>query len=256
VYGEARDGWGVQGTASSGIGVGGYSTFGNGVLASSGGAARDNAALRSNNTNTVNGMAGYFTNDSSFATAHFANAGAGQVAWLENGGTDTNGSGGGDFITCVNDFDTQFRVLTSGEARSDVGFFTTAADFAEMLPAATGLEPGDVLVVGTDGQLARSAAPHQTSVIGVYSTNPGFVGGKPMDGEAPGTVPLALVGVVPVKASAENGPIHPGDLLAASATPGHAMTAGAQPAVGTVIGKARGELASGTGVIRMVVTVQ
>ncbi len=256
VFGEARAGWGVQGTASSGTGVGGYSTFGNGVLASSGGATRDNAALRSNNTNTVNGMAAYLTNNSSFATAHLANAGAGQVAWLQNGGTDANGSSGGDFITCVNDFDTQFRVLTSGEARSDVGFNTPAADFAEMLPAVAGLEPGDVLSVAPDGQLTRSSAAHETNVIGVYSTNPGFVGGKPMDGEAPGTVPLAVVGVVPVKASAENGPIHPGDLLAASATPGHAMIAGPHPVVGTVIGKALGELARGTGVIRMVVTLQ
>ena len=77
-----------------------------------------------------------------------------------------------------------------------------------------------------------------------------------MDGDAPGTIPLAVVGVVPVKASAENGPIHPGDLLAASSTPGHAMAAGPLPAVGTVIGKALGELTSGAGGVRMIVTLQ
>jgi hypothetical protein len=258
VFGEARGGTGVQGAASSGVGVSGSSGTGNGMLATSGGGARDHAALRASNTNSSNGMAAYLTNNSTFATAHFANAGSGQVLWLQNGGTDVNGANGGDFITCVNNppNDTQFRILTSGEARSDVGFNTPAADFAEMLPAADGLEPGDVLVVGADGRLTRSSSPYEADVVGVYSTNPGFVGGKPMDGEAAGTVPLAVVGVVPVKTSAENGPIHPGDLLAASSTPGHAMVAGAAPAVGTVIGKSLGTLASGTGVIRMIVTLQ
>jgi hypothetical protein len=65
-----------------------------------------------------------------------------------------------------------------------------------------------------------------------------------------------MVGVVPVKASAENGPIHPGDLLAASSIPGHAMKADPNPAVGTVIGKALEGLDEGTGVIRMLVMLQ
>jgi hypothetical protein len=258
VLGESTGGTGVRGISTGGIGVAGFSSMLNGVFASSGGGTKNNAALRADNTNTTNGMAAYLTNNSTFATAHFANAGTGQVLWLQNGGTDVNGTGGGDFITCLNNpsNDSQFRVLTSGEARSDAGFNTPAADFAEMLPAADGLEPGDVLAVDADGQLTRSSWPLQTSVVGVYSTSPGFVGGKPMDGEAAGTVPLAVVGVVPVKASAENGPIHPGDLLAASATPGHAMVAGAAPAVGTVIGKSLGTLAGGTGLIRMIVTLQ
>ena len=67
---------------------------------------------------------------------------------------------------------------------------------------------------------------------------------------------LALAGRVPVKASAENGPIAPGDLLGASATPGHAMKAPANPAPGTVVGKSLGRLASGTGVIEMLVMLR
>jgi hypothetical protein len=258
VLGESTGGTGVRGTSTGGIGVAGFSSTLNGVFASSGGGTKSNAALRADNTNTTNGMAAYLTNNSAYATAHFANAGTGQVLWLQNGGTDSNGSSGGDFITCLNNpsNDSQFRVLTNGDVRADGTFASPAADFAEMLPAADGLEPGDVLAVDADGQLTRSSSPHQTSVVGVYSTNPGFVGGKPMDGEAAGMVPLAVVGVVPVKASAENGPIHPGDLLAASSTPGHAMVAGPAPALGTVIGKSLGTLASGAGVIRMVVTLQ
>ena len=62
--------------------------------------------------------------------------------------------------------------------------------------------------------------------------------------------------MVPVKVSAENGAIHPGDLLVASSTPGHAMKAGSDPSVGTVIGKALGSLENGTGVIQMLVMLQ
>ena len=125
-----------------------------------------------------------------------------------------------------------------------------------MLPAVAGLEPGDVLVVGDDGQLTQSTTLYQSSVVGVYSTKPGFVGGAPVVGSITGTIPLAIVGIVPVKVSAENGPIHPGDLLVASATPGHAMKASPNPPQGTVIGKALEKWAADTGVIKMLATLQ
>jgi hypothetical protein len=64
-------------------------------------------------------------------------------------------------------------------------------------------------------------------------------------------VPLAAVGVVPVKASTENGSIHPGNLLVASATPGYAMVADPNPPLDTVIGKALAGLDAGTGSILM-----
>jgi hypothetical protein len=130
------------------------------------------------------------------------------------------------------------------------------ADFAEMLPATAGLEPGDVLAVAPDGSLGKSSEPYQTSVAGVFSTKPGFLGGAGDGEDLAGKVPLALVGIVPVKASAENGPIRPGDRLVASATPGHAMRCTKQAAVGTVIGKALSALDDGTGVVRMLVLLQ
>jgi hypothetical protein len=132
---------------------------------------------------------------------------------------------------------------------------STDADFAEMMPADEGLEPGDVLVIAPDGRLVRSDILYATNVAGVYSTRPSYVGGGQHMGE-PGYVPLSMMGLVPVKASAENGPIAPGDLLVASSTPGHAMRAGPNPPVGTVLGKALGSLDSGTGFIEMLVTLQ
>jgi hypothetical protein len=127
-----------------------------------------------------------------------------------------------------------------------------------MLPAVEGLEPGDVLSIGPNGILTRCTEPYQVSVAGVFSSQPGFLGGQPVVGEAVDSIPLALVGVVPVKASAENGTIRPGDLLVASSTPGHAMRAEPNPPQGTVIGKALEKLdaSPGTGFIKMLVTLQ
>jgi hypothetical protein len=68
-------------------------------------------------------------------------------------------------------------------------------------------------------------------------------------------IPMAVVGIVPCKVSAENGPIRPGDLLVTSATPGHAMR-DSDPGVGTVLGKALERLESGTGTIRVLVSLQ
>jgi hypothetical protein len=61
---------------------------------------------------------------------------------------------------------------------------------------------------------------------------------------------------VPVKATAENGPIRPGDLLTSASMAGRAMRAGEDPPPGTVIGKALEPLADGSGVIKMLVMLQ
>ena len=143
----------------------------------------------------------------------------------------------------------------AGEVYADGTFHGGGADFAEMLPAQGEMGPGDVLVIGSDGRLALSNGPESTAVAGVYSTKPGFVGGAGDDEDLAGKVPLAVVGVVPVKASAGSGSINPGDLLCTSGIPGHAMKA-VQPKVGTIIGKALEGLASGTGIIKVLVTLQ
>jgi len=165
---------------------------------------------------------------------------------------------GGDIIEGYgnSNSDRKFVVQNDGDVYADGSFSSPAADFAEMLPGADDLEPGDVLVVGLDGDLARSSEAYQASVVGVYSTDPGFVGGSDEAMDNPGKVPLAIVGVVPCKASAENGAIRPGDLLVTSSTPGHAMRAGDDPPQGTVVGKALEGLESGSGVIQVLVTLQ
>jgi hypothetical protein len=202
-------------------------------------------------------MAAYLTNQSNFATAHFYNSGLGEVLYLQN---SSSGSVilGGDFIKAVDQYEStiQFRVSFNGEVRSNIGFRTPAADFAELLPAKDGLEAGEVLVIGEDGKLTRSTKPRHNNVAGVYSTQPGFVGGHPVNSSKVGDIPLAVVGVVPVKVTAENGAIRPGDLLTTSSTPGHAMKAGPNPILGTVIGKALGAHKEGMGTIQMLAVLQ
>jgi len=151
--------------------------------------------------------------------------------------------------------DLRFYVENDGDVHADGMFYSGSVDLADMLPAVDGLEPGDVLVVGPDGKLARSGEPYATNVVGVYSTSPGFLGIDGDDEDQTGKVPLALAGLVPVKATAENGSINPGDLLTSAFTPGHAMKA-TDSEVGTIIGKALESLDEGTGIVNMLVMLQ
>jgi hypothetical protein len=255
VKGQADNGYGVYGLANSAVGSGGYFTnTGGGVAlwASANGGTNSSPALRVHNNNTTNGIAAYLTNNSGYPTLEMDQHGSGRLIDLQTWGS-------GDFIAGYDgSVNLKFRIDSNGTGHSAGGWSTSAQDYAEMLPSVNGLEPGDVLIIGDDGQLTRSTQACQTSVVGVYSTQPGFIGGAPVEGPITGTIPLAIVGIVPVKVSAENGAIHPGDLLVASSIPGHAMKAGANPPVGTVIGKALEafDASHKTGVIKLLVTLR
>jgi hypothetical protein len=167
-------------------------------------------------------------------------------------------SGSGNIIEAWSSFtDREFRVERGGDVRADGSFTGGGADYAELLPGIAGLTPGDVLVIGTDGQLFHSTQPAQTNVVGVYSTQPGFVAGaRDESADLTDLIPVAVMGVVPVKVSAENGFIQAGDLLSSSSTPGHAMRSGDDPVPGTIIGKALEPWRAGTGVIKMLVMLR
>lgn len=227
VYGYSNSGYGVYGVT-----LGDWSNI-SGVY---GKAVMDHA----NGVNGVNTAGGYGVRaESNTGVALAAKSQSGNI--IEAWDLDPN--------------DRRWYVRNDGEVYADGSFHNTGADFAEMLPAADGLEPGDVLVIGSDSLLRRSSSPYAANVIGVYSTKPGFIGGSDEEMENDGKVPLAVVGVVPVKASAENGPIAPGDLLTTSSTPGHAMRA-SHFVGGTIIGKALEPLEEGTSVIQVLVTLQ
>ena len=134
------------------------------------------------------------------------------------------------------------------------------SDIAEHMPAATDVTVGDVVVIDPDNdeRVIKSYKANDPTVAGVISTDPAM-----LIGQADSPSPLALAGRVPVKISAENGPIRRGDLLTTADTPGHAMKA--TPVLvngvpfytpGTIIGKAMGELESGVGTIIVLVMPQ
>jgi hypothetical protein len=135
-------------------------------------------------------------------------------------------------------------------------------DYAESVDVTgerTKYEPGDVLVIDpkVPGKFLKSNEAYSTLVTGVYSTKPGTVGRRQATAKSPDEVPMAMVGIVPIKVTAENGAIKTGDLLVASSTLGRAMKGtDRSKMLGAVIGKALGSLDSGTGVIEMVVTLQ
>jgi hypothetical protein len=146
------------------------------------------------------------------------------------------------------------------------GAYVAGSDFAESLPVAGDLssyEPGDVLVISLDrpGGVEKCSQPYDGLVVGVYSTRPGFLGAD-KDGAAEveaGEVPVAVLGVVPVKVTDENGTVQPGDLLTTSSTVGHAMRCeGLELCFGRTLGKALEGLPAGqhSGVIQMLVSLQ
>jgi hypothetical protein len=146
------------------------------------------------------------------------------------------------------------------------GAFVAGSDFAESLPVAGELadyEPGDVLVISLDqpGAVVKCGQPYDSLVLGVYSTRPAVLGADKGGVTEVGAdeIPVAVLGIVPVKVSAENGTIQPGDLLTTLPTLGHAMRCeGLERCFGRTLGKALEGLPEGqtTGVIRVLVSLQ
>jgi hypothetical protein len=119
-----------------------------------------------------------------------------------------------------------------------MAFKATGSDLAEVYQTRDpSVLPGTVVSIDPSviAGVRKSDKPYDLAVLGVISTKPGkTIGGDDLDGSG---IPvfLALMGRVPVMVSAENGPIHPGDLLTSSSTPGVAMKASH---AGAIIGQA------------------
>jgi hypothetical protein len=141
-----------------------------------------------------------------------------------------------DFLTLKNDGLNVFRVNKYGAVYSGIqgGFYTGGADLAENYSSKEALAKGEVVSidgVSGDHNIKKSSGQYQSDMLGVVSTNPGFVAG---DGTED-AYPVALVGRVPVKVSTENGPIREGDALTSASIPGYAMKA---TVGGRVLGRA------------------
>ena len=158
----------------------------------------------------------------------------------------------------------KFRVDYSGKAYADGGYASSGADFAESVAVRGKLsqyEPGDLMVLDSTSRrlLALARTPYSSSVAGIYSTKPGMLASLHQmdDPHLSEEAPLAVVGIVPCKVTAINGPIRVGDLLVSSPLPGYAMKGtDRRRMLGAIVGKAMEPLAQGKGVIEVLVTLQ
>ncbi len=174
----------------------------------------------------------------------------------------------------MSDGDTACRLRSSCERRPAIRF--TAAilqltgniaakyqDVAEWVPAAEAeeLSAGTVVVLDQtkSNHVISSSKSYDSRVAGVISAQPGITLGEKADNK----VLVATTGRVLVNVDATNGPIEIGDLLVTSDREGVAMKS--QPVEiggvrlhrpGTLIGKALEPLASGTGKILVLLSLQ
>jgi hypothetical protein len=121
------------------------------------------------------------------------------------------------------------------------------------------ISPGTVVVLGEDGALTESQSGYDKRVAGVVSGAGAYKPAILLDRGPLGEErkPIALVGKAFCNVDASYGAIEVGDLLTTSPTPGHAMKAqDSQRAFGAVLGKALKPLASGKGLLPILVSLQ
>jgi hypothetical protein len=227
VYGEHRGGGiGVKAVSHSGIGAAAYSTEYEAVHAET--QSLNTAAIAAYNLNPRGGGAAVFAKK--VGTRGHAGFFDGKV-WVSG-----ELAVGGDIVLANADCAEDFDVVNRSSAA-----------------------PGTVMVVGEDGVLHPSARAYDKCVAGVISGAGDYRPGLILD-KQPGTAdraPIALLGKVCCKATAEYGPIEVGDLLTTSPLSGHAMKASdSARAFGAVIGKALRPLREGQGLIPILIALQ
>ncbi|MCL4733265.1 hypothetical protein KJZ71_05750, partial [Patescibacteria group bacterium] len=147
-------------------------------------------------------------------------------------------------------------VLCTGDVQADGSYTSPAMDFAEYLDSDGSALLGDVVVLDTSTsvrRVTRGASQTRGVTVGVYSERPSFIGGATdeiISGTFTSYIPVALLGQVQTKTSAESTPIAIGDKLMAGDN-GMAVKA---KGPGMVLGTALESLASGTGTIRVFVS--
>jgi len=134
-------------------------------------------------------------------------------------------------------------ILDAGKTFQGTATSAQYADLAEMYASDEEVEVGTVVHFVGEGKVGACDMDACRSVAGVVSTDPAYLMNSAQDGVA-----LALAGRVPTKVT---GPVAAGDLMVSA---GNGMArAEANPALGTVIGKAIEANEGGDGVIEVLV---
>jgi len=158
-----------------------------------------------------------------------------------------------------------FRVDSTGGVYADGTLYGStfqfgAADVAEWGEVSETVEPGDVLELDPEnpGRYRKARGLCSPYVAGVVSTEPGVILGSPVTDHSSlitdaSKALLALVGIVPVKACDEGGPIRPGDLLVTASRSGYVRRS--EPGeCAVIVGKAMEMLIKGEGLILVLLT--
>jgi hypothetical protein len=182
-----------------------------------------------------------------------------------------NGVNQSAYIGMVNSAGSQTITLDadqSGDGRitTQVLQITGGSDLSEQFDIKTmhdELKAGMIVSIDPEkpGQLVMSRNSYDKTVAGIISGAGGVKTGMLMGQkgtEADGKHPVALTGRVYCYVDADaGGAIEPGDLLTTSPTPGHGMkVTDHAKATGAIIGKAMGKLASGKGLVLVLVSLQ
>lgn len=223
-------------SGSSRYGLYGYSDVGGGT----------NYGVYGRASSGDNNYGGYFVGDGYFS----GNLGVGDSSPergvdVYNKGVSVCSSGDGSCPTTDNAGD----IYASSRSGASI-------DIAEWIKTDEKMEAGDVVIIDVEnpGKVKKSYKAEDTAVAGIVSTKPHLTMGEEYKG--PDAVRLAIAGRVPVKVTAENGAIVPGDMLTTSSIQGYAMKCGQDCRLGTVLGKALEPLKSGQGKITALVTLQ
>jgi hypothetical protein len=200
-------------------------------------------------------LQGWSTTATAAVMGTSTSSGTGVSGIHDKGGVGIYGKSSGNAGT----FDGNVQVNGNVTCTGDI--FLSGADCAEQFDVA-GPDPiGEGSIVCTDGfgALVESCSQYDHKVVGVVAGAGKYRPGIVLDRQVSETprVVISLMGKAYCKVDAEYGAIEAGDLLTSSCTPGHAMKA-TDPgkAFGAVIGKALQSLASGKGLIPILVALQ
>jgi hypothetical protein len=182
-------------------------------------------------TNTISASGNITGGNVTTAGQLTVNSGA-NVTAIVNGAA----SGVGNIGTATVGFNTVFAKATTAQY----------ADLAEKYSADAEYQPGTVVSFGGNAEITLSDTDADRRIAGVVSTQPAYSMNSGLQSEF--TVMVALTGRVPCSVI---GPVRKGDMMVAAGN-GQAR-AEANPAVGTVIGKALEDFDGDSGVIEVVV---
>jgi YVTN family beta-propeller protein len=133
-----------------------------------------------------------------------------------------------------------FRVDSAGQVFADNGTLGSPADYAEYFKTSdANLVSGEAVCidVAATNTVKRCRGAADNDVIGIVSTKPLITGNyKPEYVNNPAYTVVAMLGQIPAKVSAENGPVRPGDSLTPAKQLGYIARAQAgDPTVGVAL---------------------